>query len=480
MDFCLPPDREAELAELSASFRAVLDNLIQTTQNGQNEPILKVAQTADVPSLAEMSMPGTAHAPDQVIQEAFKIFDYRVRMNHRHFFGFIPSPTSPYSWLGECLSSAFNTFAGSKLQGSGPAVVEKTLLQWLASRAGLPVTSGGVFVSGGSMANMTAMILARDCILPDGKENLGVAYLSDQTHHSVSKALRLIGFKTHQIRRVPSDSAFKFHVTALREAIQADRAAGLIPFVVVATSGTTNTGSIDPLVALAQVRDEEGLWLHVDGAYGASASLSATRSSTVDGLGLADSISWDAHKWLFQTYSCGLLLVREKLNLTKSFTNDGDYLRDALEDEDLPNFWNFGMELTRPARAMKLWFTLRVLGVEKLGQMIDHGIKLAERAQKELEKLPGWEITSPASLAIVTFRYAPPGRSEEELDSLNAAISRTLLESNAAGMLTTKLRGKVVIRICSISPLLSENGMVEVIRQADAVAKKLDQNMLPN
>ncbi|KAJ4152191.1 hypothetical protein NW765_017700 [Fusarium oxysporum] len=243
------------------------------------------------------------------------------------------------------------------------------------------------------------------------------------------------------------------------------------PFVIVATCRTTNTGSIDPLAALAQVRDEEQIWLHMDGAYGASASLASTRSSVTEGLGLADSISWDAHKWLFQTYSCSLILVRNKINLTKVFTNDGDYLRDALEDEDIPNFWNFGMELTRPSRAMKLWFTLRVLGVERLGKMIDHGFHLAEIAEAEVLKLPDWEITSRASMAIVTFRYAPAGKTVEELDELNAAISRHLVENNIAGILTTKLRGRVVLRICSISPVLGADQMVEVIQQTDKAAK---------
>jgi glutamate/tyrosine decarboxylase-like PLP-dependent enzyme len=395
-------------------------------------------------------------------------------MNNPRFFGFVPNPASPLSWIGDCLSSAFNSFAGSRLQGSGVAVVEQTLLEWLAARVGLPDTAGGIFVSGGSMANMTAMVLARDCILPSGQEGLGVAYVSDQTHHSVVKALRIIGIKRDRIRVIRSNDSFQIQTAALKDAIQADRTAGLIPFVLIGTSGTTNTGSVDDLTALAQIRDEEGVWLHIDGAYGASASLAATRSSAVSGLGLADSISWDAHKWLFQTYSCSLILVRNKINLAKVFTNDGDYLRDALDDEEIPNFWNLGMELTRPSRALKLWFTLRVLGVERLGLMIDHGFRLAEIAQEEVKKSKNWEVTSAASMAIVTFRYAPPGKTDEELNDLNTAISRKLVEGNIAGILTTKLRGRVVLRICSISPLLSGDEMAGIIRQVDKVARQLN------
>ncbi|KAL6361071.1 hypothetical protein LRP88_04533 [Fusarium phalaenopsidis] len=417
-------DQSAEIAVISASFKAVFDKLLQSTQQVHHDPMLRVAQPADLPLLKELSTPGQPNDIDQAIQDAFTISDFRLRMNNPRFFGFVPNPASPLSWIGDCLSSAFNSFAGSRLQGSGVAVVEQTLLEWLAARVGLPDTAGGIFVSGGSMANMTAMVLARDCILPSGQEGLGVAYVSDQTHHSVVKALRIIGIKRDRIRVIRSNDSFQIQTAALKDAIQADRTAGLIPFVLIGTSGTTNTGSVDDLTALAQIRDEEGVWLHIDGAYGASASLAATRSSAVSGLGLADSISWDAHKWLFQTYSCSLILVRNKTNLARVFTNDGDYLRDALDDEEIPNFWNLGMELTRPSRAMKLWFTLRVLGVERLGLMIDHGFRLAEVAQEEVKKSKNWDVASAASMAIVTFRYAPPGKTDEELNDLNTTISR--------------------------------------------------------
>ncbi|KAG5744525.1 hypothetical protein H9Q69_006854 [Fusarium xylarioides] len=466
-----PPDQGAELDSLSAAFQAAFDRIFQNTQKVSEDPLLRVAQGTDVSLLKDISTPGDAHSVEAAIEDVFTISDYRMRTNHPKCFSFIPAPTSPLSWIGDCLSSAFNSFAGSRLQGSGVAIVEQTLLQWLSAKVGLPDTSGGIFVSGGSMANMSGMVLARECILEPDTEHLGVAYLSDQTHHSVKKALRIIGIKRRQMRVVPTNGCFQMDVNALRNAIKADREAGLKPFVIVATCGTTNTGSIDPLKALAQVRDEEKIWLHIDGAYGASASLAATRSSVVNGLGLADSISWDAHKWLFQTYSCSLILVRNKINLIKVFNNDGDYLRDALDDEEIPNFWNLGMELTRPSRALKLWFTLRVLGVERFGKMVDHGFHLAEIAEAEILKLSDWEITSRASMAIVTFRYAPAGKTEEELDELNAAISKHLVKNNIGLILTTKLRGRVVLRICSISPVLGGGEMAEVIQQTDKAAQ---------
>ncbi|KAJ4017499.1 hypothetical protein NW752_001406 [Fusarium irregulare] len=475
MDSSPFPDQAEQLNAISSSFQAIFDHLLQTTQNVSKDPILRLAGPEEILQLKEISAPGTAHPVQDAIEDAFTIQDFRFRMNHPKTFAFIPAPVSPLSWIGDCLAQAFNSFAGSALQGPGVAIVEQTLLQWLASKVGMPDTAGGVFVSGGSMANMSGMVLARECILEDGTESLGIAYLSDQTHHSVIKALRIIGIKRSQIRLIPTNPSFQMDITSLKETIKADREMGLKPFVIIGTCGTTNTGSIDPLQDLAQVRDKENIWLHIDGAYGASAALGAIRSSFTNGLGLADSISWDAHKWLFQTYSCSLILVRNKLNLAKVYANDGDYLRDALQHDEIPDFWNLGMELTRPSRAMKLWFTLRVLGVETVGKMVDHGFDLAEIAETEVKKLEDWEVTSPASMAIVTFRYAPSGKTDEELDGLNAGISKYFMDNDIAGMLTTKIRGRVVLRICSISPVLRREEMVDIIQRADQVAKLLTQ-----
>lgn len=474
-------NRPSDVEETLSTLQSVAQRLAYTTQCVQDDPIIQVVTPEDVPNLVSIGTPGSPHAVEDVIEEAFTVFDNRMRVNHPRFFGLIPSPTSPYAWLGDCIASAFNALGASKLQASGPVVVEKTLVAWLAQRVGLPSgTAGGVFVSGGSMANLMGLAMARDHRLPRGEESRGVAYLSDQTHYSVAKALRLIGFRKDQVRTVPSNDSFQMDVEALEKAISEDRAAGLLPFLVVGTCGTTNTGAIDPLDAIARICTTENLWLHVDGAYGASAALSSSRSHFVRGLRHADSASWDAHKWLFQTYSCGLILVKDKKHMIETFANDGDYLRDgvAIEDEDVPNFWNYSMELTRPSsRAMKLWFTLRVLGVEKIGEMLDHGFLLAERAEEELRARKGWEITSPASLGIVTFRYAPEGRTEAEREQLNADISKRLVATNTAGILTTKLRGKVALRICALNPNLPVGEMGRIVEEMDGFANEANLSL---
>ncbi|VUC38061.1 unnamed protein product [Clonostachys rosea] len=466
---------QTEIDIVHSAMQSVLERLLKTTQDVSKDPIIKVAEAKDVPALKLIGTPGDAHSVEQVIDEAFAAFDNRLRVNHPRFMGLIPSPTSPIAWLGDCIASAFNALGASKLQASGPVVIEKTLIEWLAGRAGFPSTAGGVCVSGGSMANLMAIVLARDRIVPLREQQArAVAYLSDQTHYSIAKALRLLGFAKSQVRQLPADDNYQLSPRSLEAAIRADRENGLVPFLVVGTCGTTNTGAVDPLAEIAQVCKGQGVWFHVDGAFGATATLSATRSSTVSEIRHADSMSWDAHKWLFQTYSCGLLLVRNRSHLVSSFANEGDYLRDgvALEDEEIPNFWNYTMELTRPSsRAMKLWFTLRVMGVDRIGKMIDHGFALAERAEEELHKLPDWEITSRASVGVITFRYAPKGASENRLDEINTAVSRSLVSNNTAGILTTKVRGKVALRICALSPHLSLEDMSKIVRTADQLAR---------
>lgn len=270
-----------------------------------------------------------------------------------------------------------------------------------------------------------------------------------------------------------SDEGFRMDVDGVREAIEVDRKRGLVPFLIIASCGTTNTGSVDPLRELARIAREQipRLWVHVDGAYGASVVLSKSYKDNVDGLGDADSISWDAHKWLFQTYGCGMALVREEKWLKQSFALGAEYIRDAADTGDeMPNFWSYGLELTRPARAMKLWFTLQVLGLHALGKMIDQGFILAETAEKELKTLPNWAIVSNAQMAIINFRFQPEGKSEEELDQLNSLISQTLVKDNVATTLTTRLLGKTVIRICSIHPELMEVGIASVIKALDTAA----------
>ena len=396
---------------------------------------------------------------DDVLSEMqHDIIGYGYNADHARFLGFVPGPTTAISWLGDVMAAGYNRHAGSFANYPAGCVAEHELLGWLCGKVGWGEGSGGLFVSGGSMANLTALCCARNEKLSDEDWGRGVAYVSEQTHSSVAKGLRIIGIGDKRIRVIACHEDQRMDVEALREAIAADRKAGLIPFAVVGTAGCTNTGAVDPLREIAGVARENDLWMHVDGAFGASVLLTRYRDM-LDGVELADSLSWDAHKWLFQTYSCGMVLVRDEAALSRTYSTHPEYLKDLEEGAALTNPWDMGPELTRPARGLKLWFTLQVMGADGLAAAVEHGFDLARWAEDEARKNPDIEIVSPACMAMVNFRYAPAGMSEEQLDELNARISRRILESGYAGVFTTELGGKKVLRICAIHPEAKEEDM---------------------
>lgn len=455
------------------TLRVIVDRLATLHRNIPGEPVVRVADPDAIAQLRNIQIPARGRPLGQVVEEMLsEIYPYRMRMDHPRCFAFVPSPTSALSWLGDLLTAVHNPHAGSWLQSSGPSCVEHSLVDWLNEKIGFASMAGGLFVSGGSMANLVALTVARDRMLDAQSRQLGVAYVSEQTHSSVAKGLRIIGFLDSQIRKIPTDSQWRLDVGCLAAAIADDRAKGLKPFAVVASAGTTNTGSIDPLESISEVCASNQLWMHVDGAYGASISLSPRYRQLLDGIERADSVSWDAHKWLFQTYGCGMVLVRDKRHLSDSFHTNPEYLRDAQVDEDQINYWDFGQELTRPARALKLWLTLQVLGSDAVGEAVAHGFQLAQWAADELRRHSDWQIVTPPQLAIVNFRYVPGGRTEAELDELNRAISRRAIAEGFAGVLTTRLNGTTVLRICAIHPEAKESDMRETIRRLNAYGRQ--------
>ncbi|MES2451727.1 MAG: aminotransferase class V-fold PLP-dependent enzyme [Pseudomonadota bacterium] len=428
--------------------------------------VVRVADDATLAELRTMQVSQQGRPlPDVIDEMVEKVYRHRAQADHPRFFAFVPGPCSPLSAVGDLLTAVYNPHAGNWLQSSGPSCIELQLIKWLAGNLGLPESSGGLFVSGGSMANLTALVVARDQRLPADERSRGVVYVSQQTHSSVAKGLEIIGFLPEQIRRIKCNDTFQLDMDALVAAIATDKAAGLLPFAIVASAGTTNTGSIDPLPKIRAICDRENLWMHVDGAYGASIAISPRYRHLLKGVESADSISWDGHKWLFQTYGCGILMVRDKAHLTASFHTRPEYLRDTETDEGQVNFWDCGVELTRPARGLKLWLTLQVTGAAAMAAGVEHGFQLARWAEDELRQRQDWEIISPAQLAIVNFRYVPTGWPKPKIDTLNKAIAQRALRDGYATVLTTELKGQTVLRICAIHPDATEDDMRQTIRK---------------
>lgn len=467
-----------KIYEETQRLEQIAKNFIQTffaqgTQLADSEVISQISGQ-ELAQLQKIGIPAKGRTPDEVIAEMTeKIYPFGVHSNHPRFLGFVPSGASYLSWMGDLLTSAYNRHAGSYANFPTGCIIEDQLLLWLAGKAGFTEDCGRLFVSGGSMANLTALTVARDKMLTESDWHLGTAYVSDQTHSSVAKALHMIGIPGSHIRKLPTDQHFRMDLPAFHKALLQDLQQGLHPFVAVASAGTTNTGSVDPLKEIAALCRQYGLWLHVDGAFGASTLLSQRHRHLLDGLEASDSFSWDAHKWLFQTYGCGMVFVKDKKDMINTFHSHPEYLQDLDTEEEALNPWNLGPELTRPARGLKLWLTLQVMGSDRMAEAIDHGFDLAAFAQQKLERIPHTEIISPAQMCVVNFRFHPPGLSEEELDRLNQKIARQITASGYAGVYTTELKGKKVLRLCILNPETSEEDICSILHWLNACCQKL-------
>ena len=412
-------------------------------------------------------------SPDDVLSIVERdVMGAITAVDHPRFYAFVPGPGSFVGAMADALSSGFNVFAGHWLAASGPGAVELQTIELLRQACGFPPGAGGLFVSGGSMANLSGLATARAVKL-GGPDPKAVLYLSDQAHSSVAKGLRVLGFASSQVRSVPVDEKLRMDTRALHKAVVEDGQSGKRPFCVVASAGTTNTGAVDPLEDIAALCQANDMWLHVDGAYGAAAALTERGRSVMRGLHLADSIALDPHKWLFQPFEIGCVLVRDMGYLRQAFAvhpeDNASYLADVgrMAEREVV-FYEHGVQLTRSFRALKLWMSLRVFGLSAFRHAIDRGIALAEEVEHKLRADTRWEVVTPAQLAVVTF--APPlqGRSVAECNALVERAVERLTADGYAMVTSTQVRGRSVLRFCLIHP---DAQMEEVRETADRLAR---------
>jgi glutamate/tyrosine decarboxylase-like PLP-dependent enzyme len=303
------------------------------------------------------------------------------------------------------------------------------------------------------MANLTALATARRQKCGDDFSN-AIIYMSNQTHSSNIKALKTIGFKKEQVRVVPTDLDFKISINKLKNAIAIDKIEGFNPFCIIANAGTTNTGSVDQLDEIAAICKKENIWFHIDGAYGGAGILSKKGAKLLKGIEKADSLTIDPHKWFFQPYEMGCLLVRNHKWLSSTFSEKPEYLRDVEGNKSEINFYDHGIQLTRRFRALKLYMSIKTFGLNAFKKAITYNIDLTESLEVLLRKSPDWEVVSHATLAVINFRYNPISEKypEKKLDQYNQEISHRIIASEEALLVTTILHGKVVLRMCLINP----------------------------
>ncbi len=392
------------------------------------------------------------------------VLPHVARLGHPAYMAFIPGePTWPGA-LGDLIASALNLDTCWWLGAAGPTALELAVLGWFRDWIGLPAETAGVLVSGGSAANMTALACARETLI-GAMSDEAVIYLSDQTHSSLARAARVLGFRPEQVRVLPTDDAMRLRPDALRGAMESDRAAGLMPLAVVGNAGTTNSGAVDPLPELARICREQGVWLHVDAAYGGFACLTERGGAALAGLELADSITLDPHKWLYQPVELGALLIRDGDALRRAFEITPDYLKDVEAVAREVNFSDYGVQLTRTCRALKLWISLRYFGVPAFRATIDRCLDLVAEARTRIDAAEQLELVTEPSLGILTFRRRPPGvDDEDELERINAELIDRCEREGAGFVSSTRLRGRYAIRLCILN---HSTGRREVERLLD-------------
>ncbi|MGB0896649.1 MAG: pyridoxal phosphate-dependent decarboxylase family protein [Flavobacteriaceae bacterium] len=394
-------------------------------------------------------------------------------VSHPKSYSFVPGPSNYVSVIGDILATGFNVFAGGWVGSPAAAELEIVTMSWLLKLFKFPAKKGGgIFTSGGSMANLTAIVTARHYHCGDDFSK-AVIYMSDQAHSSNIKAIRVLGFKKEQIRIIPTDLEFKMAINKLKNAIAKDKIEGLQPFCIIASAGTTNTGTVDPLNDISDICKQENIWFHIDGAYGGAAILSKQGKKVLSGIEKADSLTIDPHKWMFQPYEMGCLLVRNHKLLSNTFSEKPEYLRDIEGNASEINFYDHGIQLTRRFRALKLYMSVKTFGLSAFRQAIEYNITLAERVEHLLRQSASWEVISPATLAVINFRFHPinSNLSEKEIDELNQYISEKVVKSQRALLVTTVLQNQVVLRMCLINPRTTLDDVKETLLQCEGFAK---------
>lgn len=366
------------------------------------------------------------------------------------YLAYVPGGGLFHSAVADLIADAVNRYVG--VCAAAPALVqlEANVIRWFCEIVGLPHGSGGVLTPGGSLANFIAIVTARKAMLPDDFLR-GTLYCSNQIHHSFQKAANLAGFPYANIREVPVDEQFRIRIDALREAISRDRADGWTPFLIAGSAGTTPTGAVDDLAAMAEVAREEKLWFHVDGAYGALFMLTERGRSAMRGLEEADSLILDPHKTLFLPFGTGAVLVRDARALRRAHSSHADYLPDMQQEDELVDFCEISPELSRDFRGLRVWLPLKMFGIAPFREQLDEKLDLIHFALEQLRAIEGIEIVAEPQLTILAFRFVRPGLSESELNALNRALLERITARKRVMLTPAILGGRFVIRIAIVS-----------------------------
>ncbi|MEZ0092941.1 aspartate aminotransferase family protein [Streptacidiphilus sp. EB129] len=474
--------------DFRAAGHAAVDLLADYLGGLAEGPVWQAMDPAARERLLGLPLPRQGRGLDQLVRDiGADVLPYPMGNGHPRFFGWVNAAPAPAGVLATLAAAAMNP---SSAGGDHADVhLERTVVRWIAELAGFPHPPGaGLLTSGTSMATIVALGTARDRaaralgvdVREEGMAALPplVGYVSAETHSCVRKAAELLGLGSRNLRAVRTDAAGHLDPVALREQVRADRAAGLRPFLAVASAGTVNTGAVDDLAAIADVCAEEELWFHVDGAYGAFGVLDPVVAHRYAGLDRADSLALDPHKWLGVPVDCGCVLVRDAEELRGAFSLVPSYLRDEKADglrwfSELGWFSEYGIEQTRPFRSLKVWATIAASGREGISRDVAHCTAMARRLGELVAAAPELELVAPVETSITAFRFAPDGVSADRLEGVNRRLAVAVQERGRAFVTGTVLDGREALRACLINPAVREEDLAVLVAEVRAAAAEL-------
>jgi aromatic-L-amino-acid/L-tryptophan decarboxylase len=463
--------RAAPLALASPEFRRVGHALVDAVADFLESLPARPVAPSDSPGAVHplldpgLALPeGGAEAGDLLSSTAQLLFDHSLFNGHPRFFGYITSSPAPIGMLGDLLAAAVNANVGSWRLGPAATEIEAQTVRWIAEMIGYPRECGGLFVSGGNMANFVGLLTARTAAARWDVRREGLTasaarplriFASAETHTWIQKAADLAGLGTDAIRWIPTDADLRMSIAALREALDRDRAAGAQPLMVVGTAGTVSTGTVDPLLEIQEICRDAGVWFHVDGAYGGLAAGVPGTPPDLQALRLADSVAIDPHKWLYAPLEAGCILVRDPDALRNTFSYHPPYYH--FGDEPI-NYVDFGPQNSRGFRALKVWLALRQVGREGYVRMIGDDIRLSQRLHAHAGEHPELDACT-QSLSITTFRYVPQDLRSEVghpdtdayLNELNEALLERIQRSGEAFVSNAVVRGRYLLRACIVN-----------------------------
>jgi aromatic-L-amino-acid/L-tryptophan decarboxylase len=396
-------------------------------------------------------------APLQSVYEEFKrnILPYPTGNIHPRFWGWVMGNGTATAMLAEMLAAGINLNQGGGQQAG--SLVESEVISWCREMFGFPSGTSGLLVSGGSMANLVGLTVARNSRAGYDVRTEGVAggrpmclYASTEVHSSVQKAVELLGLGSKALRLIPVSSDYSIDVSALKKKVAEDRKLGLQPLCVIGCAGTVNTGAFDPLDALADFCRDEKLWFHVDGAFGALAALSPDLRRLVKGMERADSLAFDMHKWMYLPYEVGCTLVRDEETHRRAFTLTPDYLEHTTRGLAGGDIWfsDYGVQLSRGFRALKVWMSIKENGIDKFGRLVRQNVEQARYLAGIVRSTPELDLLAPVPLNIVCFRYRGTLADAAAIDALNKELLLRLHEGGVAAPSYTQIEGKYALRVC--------------------------------